>query len=383
MLLGGLWHGANWTFVVWGALHGGASIGGAGRQAALGRAWSHRPAAVARQGRCSGVLTFDVVCFAWVFFRAPSFHTAFEVLGGLFTAGGTRPRSSRRCSIAHDRGHAARRSSCPERSAARRRSVLASWRRCCRSAARRRPRRSSTPSAPRASPPSSTSSSGRVWSEMTVRHRTSRASRHRDPDSHPANRWSPVAAQEPEPDHRWSRCEAAQPAHARGHRARRRGAHARRRRLPQLRDAARHGRTTAVRVAAHDRGHLARPCTPSVSGRGSRSQARRSTRRAGNSGSADCSTRRHRPRCRPRRGRSAHECGWRTDVGGEPRPTRRRAHRRPPQHRLPSRRCTPTGRTLEIWIGGDSIASEVGQSLVRPSASPASSRRRSMPDRRA
>ncbi|HYE40411.1 MAG TPA: MBOAT family protein [Ramlibacter sp.] len=77
MLLGGLWHGAGWTFVVWGALHGSYLV--------LQQMWTRTcpwrlPAAGAR------ALTFLAVVVAWVFFRAPDFGTAFDVLRGM--AGG-------------------------------------------------------------------------------------------------------------------------------------------------------------------------------------------------------------------------------------------------------------------------------------------------------
>jgi len=79
MLLGGLWHGAAWTFVVWGGIHG-AGL-------AIERALGWRPTGTAAKwiGR---VITFHVVCFGWIFFRADSFHTAWQVLGRLFTAWG-------------------------------------------------------------------------------------------------------------------------------------------------------------------------------------------------------------------------------------------------------------------------------------------------------
>src|SRR4029077_5577659 len=59
MLLGGLWHGAAWTFVAWGAIHG--------TGLAVERALGWRPTSTAAQwfGR---ILTFNVVCFGWVFF---------------------------------------------------------------------------------------------------------------------------------------------------------------------------------------------------------------------------------------------------------------------------------------------------------------------------
>jgi alginate O-acetyltransferase complex protein AlgI len=79
MLLGGLWHGAAWTFVVWGAIHG---LG-----LCIERATGWRPHTRAQQwfGR---VLTFNVVCFAWIFFRADSFSRAGEVIRRLFDAWG-------------------------------------------------------------------------------------------------------------------------------------------------------------------------------------------------------------------------------------------------------------------------------------------------------
>jgi D-alanyl-lipoteichoic acid acyltransferase DltB (MBOAT superfamily) len=79
MLLGGLWHGAAWTFVVWGGIHG--------TGLAIERALGWRPATAAAQwfGR---ILTFHVVCFAWIFFRADSFSRAGQVLERLVTAWG-------------------------------------------------------------------------------------------------------------------------------------------------------------------------------------------------------------------------------------------------------------------------------------------------------
>jgi D-alanyl-lipoteichoic acid acyltransferase DltB (MBOAT superfamily) len=79
MLLGGLWHGAAWTFVIWGAIHGGAL-------AAERRLREH-----ARLPRVHPVVgwlvTFHVVCLAWVFFRAPDLGTALEVLGRVGASG--------------------------------------------------------------------------------------------------------------------------------------------------------------------------------------------------------------------------------------------------------------------------------------------------------
>jgi alginate O-acetyltransferase complex protein AlgI len=80
MLLGGLWHGAAWTFVIWGGLHGvflaihrrfGTHVG-RGYQG-LFRFRDLIPA----------LATFHLVCLAWVFFRAESFAQAFAYLQGL------------------------------------------------------------------------------------------------------------------------------------------------------------------------------------------------------------------------------------------------------------------------------------------------------------
>ena len=79
MLLGGLWHGAAWTFVLWGGIHGAALS--AERWARERFAGFRLPAWAA------WLVTFHVVCVAWVFFRAPDLRTAFDVLGGLGLSG--------------------------------------------------------------------------------------------------------------------------------------------------------------------------------------------------------------------------------------------------------------------------------------------------------
>lgn len=83
MLLGGLWHGAGWNFVFWGGLHG--------FWLAVNRWWDRR--GFGRLGGRLGhllaiVLTFHMVCLAWVFFRARSFGDAMDVLGRIFSSGG-------------------------------------------------------------------------------------------------------------------------------------------------------------------------------------------------------------------------------------------------------------------------------------------------------
>ncbi len=86
MLLGGLWHGASWNFVVWGAMHG----------AALGvtRWWQRRrdgsggnPSTSFGVDALKGVLTFHYVCLAWIFFRAEGFARARTMVRQIFLGG--------------------------------------------------------------------------------------------------------------------------------------------------------------------------------------------------------------------------------------------------------------------------------------------------------
>jgi alginate O-acetyltransferase complex protein AlgI len=83
MMLGGLWHGAAWTFVVWGAIHG---LGLAFER----RRFSGRPIWSARPG-VARLITFHIVCLGWVFFRADSFSAAGVLLGRMVTAWGPAP----------------------------------------------------------------------------------------------------------------------------------------------------------------------------------------------------------------------------------------------------------------------------------------------------
>lgn len=83
-LVSGLWHGANWTFVVWGAIHGTLQIG-------------EKAAGLDPKGRHHGkrwlralkplriVVTFMLVSFAWIFFRMPSLGDAWNVIVRIFT----------------------------------------------------------------------------------------------------------------------------------------------------------------------------------------------------------------------------------------------------------------------------------------------------------
>ncbi len=84
MLIGGLWHGAAWTFVVWGSLHGGALAWERWRRERRGPADAARRA-TGRQVWVARIVTFHFVCFAWIFFRSDSFGAAWDMIERLFT----------------------------------------------------------------------------------------------------------------------------------------------------------------------------------------------------------------------------------------------------------------------------------------------------------
>jgi len=73
-LLGGIWHGAGWTFVLWGALHGFALI--------IHRVW--QKLGFRMNSVIAWFITFNFINIAWVFFRATSFDSAIKVLHGMF-----------------------------------------------------------------------------------------------------------------------------------------------------------------------------------------------------------------------------------------------------------------------------------------------------------
>jgi alginate O-acetyltransferase complex protein AlgI len=75
MILGGLWHGANWTFLAWGVYHGLLLV--AYRLTAP--AWDRLPALVQQ------FLMFFLVIIGWVFFRAETFEQAGAILTCMFT----------------------------------------------------------------------------------------------------------------------------------------------------------------------------------------------------------------------------------------------------------------------------------------------------------
>jgi len=73
-VLGGIWHGAGWTFVFWGMLHGGALV--------IHRAW--QKLGFRMHTVLAWFITFNFINIAWVFFRASDFTSALKVLHGMF-----------------------------------------------------------------------------------------------------------------------------------------------------------------------------------------------------------------------------------------------------------------------------------------------------------
>jgi D-alanyl-lipoteichoic acid acyltransferase DltB (MBOAT superfamily) len=89
MLLGGLWHGASWTFVLWGGLHGLYLVINHAWLAIAAQSTELSAFRISKVGRGLGVLvTFLAVVFAWVFFRSPNFATALKMIEAMLGAKG-------------------------------------------------------------------------------------------------------------------------------------------------------------------------------------------------------------------------------------------------------------------------------------------------------
>ncbi|MGR9085495.1 MAG: MBOAT family O-acyltransferase [Gammaproteobacteria bacterium] len=86
MLLGGLWHGAGWTFIAWGGLHGiYLAVNHAWRGFKERMAWNDGGV---RSRFGAGVLTFAAVVVGWVFFRSENLASAFDMVRGMFGLNG-------------------------------------------------------------------------------------------------------------------------------------------------------------------------------------------------------------------------------------------------------------------------------------------------------
>ncbi len=72
-IIGGIWHGAGWTFVFWGFLHGMALV--------VQRAWNQF--GFKMNSVLAWFITFNFVNIAWVFFRAKEWEDAVKVLSGM------------------------------------------------------------------------------------------------------------------------------------------------------------------------------------------------------------------------------------------------------------------------------------------------------------
>lgn len=75
-IVSGLWHGANWTFVSWGAIHGVFLI--------LEFSWKQKSTTNTMVNLFRWVITFSIICFGWVFFRANSIQDALYILESMF-----------------------------------------------------------------------------------------------------------------------------------------------------------------------------------------------------------------------------------------------------------------------------------------------------------
>ncbi|MGN1218742.1 MAG: MBOAT family O-acyltransferase, partial [Phocaeicola sp.] len=84
MLLGGLWHGASWNFIVWGGLHGVALALHKFFRSLVGREKNYRSSGIKRI--FAVVITFHFVCFCWIFFRNTTFEGSVSMITQIFTS---------------------------------------------------------------------------------------------------------------------------------------------------------------------------------------------------------------------------------------------------------------------------------------------------------
>lgn len=84
MLLGGLWHGASWNFIVWGALHGTALAIHKFFRTLTGRGKDYRSRGIRKVFAI--LTTFHFVCFCWIFFRNTTFESSMSMITQIFTS---------------------------------------------------------------------------------------------------------------------------------------------------------------------------------------------------------------------------------------------------------------------------------------------------------
>ena len=95
MLLGGLWHGASWNFVLWGGLHGAYLAVERQLRTMYPRFWESKsyPVLLLRL-----LLVFNITALTWVFFRSSSFSNAIKVFHNLLAVfGSTHRTAASRC----------------------------------------------------------------------------------------------------------------------------------------------------------------------------------------------------------------------------------------------------------------------------------------------
>jgi D-alanyl-lipoteichoic acid acyltransferase DltB (MBOAT superfamily) len=84
MLLGGFWHGASWNFIFWGALHGcGLALDKVRMNLAKKLKLPFKIPVIVRK-IIGIIITFNFVCFCWIFFRCTSFHDSWAMIGQIF-----------------------------------------------------------------------------------------------------------------------------------------------------------------------------------------------------------------------------------------------------------------------------------------------------------
>lgn len=84
MLLGGLWHGASWNFILWGALHGLAlSVHKFFSQNIFRHDKRYKSTGIRKIGAI--IITFHFVCFCWIFFRSSDLDTSLTIIGQVLT----------------------------------------------------------------------------------------------------------------------------------------------------------------------------------------------------------------------------------------------------------------------------------------------------------